>query len=218
MKTMLQFTAVAVIFLSGTMSWASGDAAAGHGEAKKEEVKVAAPPEWMGLQSEIQKLAAEIKAKQDNLTKLFGSGHDAHGGGGGGAHGAADAHASGSGVQEINKEHKALRDLIADYEKKRTILRYRYPEAGAQSDRKYKRIELKSLDQLRSETLVERRLRETSEKIKKVYGHQDEATEKKSTQVKGHQIKDSRQPASETRKNSEEEKIPLLDEQIILKK
>lgn len=200
---------------------ASGDAApaeGGHGEAKKEEVK-AAPPEWMSLQAEIQKLAAEIKGKQDNLIKMFGTGHDAHGAqaSGGGGHGGAEAH-SGNGFQEINKEHKALRDLIVEYEKKRTILRYRYPEAGAQSDRKYKRIELKSLDQFRSETLVERRLRETSEKIKKVYGYQENQTEKKSVKNKGQKGHRDRQPASDTVKNSEEEKIPLLDEQIILKK
>ncbi|MFN8943990.1 MAG: hypothetical protein ACK5WZ_05130 [Pseudobdellovibrionaceae bacterium] len=184
-------------------------------EEKKENPVKEAPPEWMMLQTEIQKLSADIKAKQDQLVSLFSSGH----GNGKTAHGPpakANVAAKKSESQEISKEHKALRDLISEYEKKRTILRYRYPEAGAQTDRKYQRIELKSIDQLKTETLVERRLRQTSEKIKKVYGYEDQPYGKSSKIVKESAAQGGRQPASEN--NPVDEKIPLLDEQIILKK
>lgn len=204
----------------------------GHGE-KNEPPKIS-PPEWMELQTDIQSLAGKIKAKQDNLIRLFSGGGGAAGGGGHGAPPAGGEHGGGGGAApaghgggagggenmqnaaEINKEHKELRDLITEYDKKRTILRYRYPEAGAASDRKYKRIELKSLDELKTETVMEKRLRQTSEKVKKVYNYQDkdkEEAEKKARELREYQ----RSPAS-SKADVLEEKIPFLEEEVILKK
>jgi hypothetical protein len=206
------------------LGFAKEDAHGGEGAAKKEEPK-AAPPEWMALQTDIQGLAAKIKAKQENLVRLFSSGHGpaAHGAAPPAGHApappAAAGHASGGanqGAQEINKEHKELRELISEYEKKRTTLRYRFPEAGALSDRRYKRIELKSIEQYRNETGVEKKLRQASEKVKKVYGYQPEASNVNAA-GKG-STKNDRLPASDAKQPIIYEKIPLLDEPIILKK
>lgn len=212
-----------LVFLTPHLGVASEDAHGGG--AKKEEPKVA-PPEWMELQTDIQGLAAKIKAKQDNLIRLFssshGGGHAAAAGGHGapapaaGGHGAPAGGGANQGAQEINKEHKELRDLIVEYEKKRTTLRYRYPEAGALSDRRYKRIELKSLEQYRNETVVEKKLRQASEKVKRVYGYQEEIASADSAGTNA--VTHGRAPASEANKQMIDEKIPFLDEPIILKK
>lgn len=73
-------------------------------------------------------------------------------------------------IQEIVKEHKEMQKMIEDYDKKRSTLRYRYPERGLKIERIYKKIEAKSLADVEAAVGVDGKLNRNLHRMRSQYG------------------------------------------------
>lgn len=106
----------------------------GHGGGSKEESK--AP--WVEIETKITELNAKIKSKQESILKLIEEKN----------HLPNNSPQLTATVKEIVKEHKELTGLVEEYEKKLTLLKYRFPERNAKARKPYERIEVKSIDEM----------------------------------------------------------------------
>ncbi len=81
-------------------------------------------------------------------------------------------------ASQLATEHKELRVLVDDYEKERNIIRYRFPEMNSDEERKYRRITVKSIEDIESEIGLDKQLDETKKKMRLHYGLFKEAKSK----------------------------------------
>ncbi len=132
------------------------------GEAAKDEGKAAAQmknPEWMEFNNSLQIIRTKIKSKEDIIHKLISEK----------AHIKNSSEASKI-VNQMVKEHKEMQKAIGDYEEKRNLLQYRFPEAGLVKERAYERLEGKSLESIEDQWNLENKIKSSVKNIKEKYG------------------------------------------------
>lgn len=72
-------------------------------------------------------------------------------------------------LQKIADEHKKMKGVVADYNKEKAELKYRYPEEGALIERRYMPLRERSLEQIEREIGLAGELTRTKAKIDKKY-------------------------------------------------
>lgn len=94
----------------------------------------------------------------------------------GGGHGAPaeGKHGAAGAVEEsvfalVQSEYRELQKLVKEYDQKKTVLKYRYPELGKEIDRKYKRIENTTLTEIGAEEGVDVQLETVWKKVQAAY-------------------------------------------------
>lgn len=147
MSTLKNLLLISVIFLSGPVIANDGAQAEPQHEAKEEkseehgkekaESKTALAP-WVEVENKVTELNSKIKSKQRSIQELIESKNKLPGN---------SPHLKEL-VKDLVKEHKELQGLVEEYHKKVALLKYRFPERNAQTDRSYKRLEVKSLDEM----------------------------------------------------------------------
>lgn len=141
-----------------------GDSAgqgAGHGEAAKDDGKHGKDkknPEWMDLSNSLLAVKTKIRMKEELIQKLIEEKSKAK-----------NPDDAAKIVKQMVFEHKELQKTIADYEEKRNLLQYRYPEAGILKERNYERIEGKSLESMEKKWNLEGKIKATVKNIKSKY-------------------------------------------------
>lgn len=148
-----------------------GGEGGGEHEAKAKEGESKAPPEWLALQNDLNTLKAKIKGKQDSIVKLIEE----------------KKHSPDSHLKEIthslSSEYKELEKLNEEYEKKRTVLMFRYPERGKDPDRKYNRMKLKSLEEMEAQAGIDSQLDQNMELMKKQFPKRKQVVEPKAVEA-----------------------------------
>ncbi|MFN8846408.1 MAG: hypothetical protein ACK5V3_12930 [Bdellovibrionales bacterium] len=86
-------------------------------------------------------------------------------------------------IKLLQQEHRDWSSLIQEHNSKLNVLKYRFPERGASFERKYKRFNPRSLDQMEESVGIEKQLHLSREKVKKVYGV-SEQTKKPTSDLK----------------------------------
>ena len=86
-------------------------------------------------------------------------------------------------VDEMVRQHKTLRKVVEDYDKQSAILKFRYPEKGAKANRKYEKIEVKSLEEMETELGTEGRLNRNLNTMRAQYGKRAASTTSTTIQV-----------------------------------
>lgn len=132
------------------------------------EVKTSLP-DWVPVETKIQELHSKIKSKEATVLKLIEDKNQL-------PNKSPKLKAI---VDEIVKEHKELQNLIVDYKKNLNILKYRFPERNAKAERKYDRIEEKSLDEMELAIGIDGKL---NRNLKKMRTQFQSETHKKATQ------------------------------------
>jgi hypothetical protein len=77
-------------------------------------------------------------------------------------------------IKLLQQEHRDWSALIQEHNSKLNVLKYRFPERGASFERKYKRFNPRSLDQMEESVGIEKQLHLSREKVKKIYGVSEE--------------------------------------------
>lgn len=143
-----------------------GAAAGGgeHGEAKTEEGgqgggENAPSVPWAELETRIQTLEAKIQSKKQSLKTLIEE----------------KEHLSEKSphlkkiTQEIGRTDRELRELLDEYEKNLTILKYRFPERHAKGGRKYDRNDTPKVDDLEKAIGLDGKLNKSIKKMRSQY-------------------------------------------------
>lgn len=152
----------------------------------KKEAKIK-PPEWIVLESELQSLTTQIRQKQGNLNRLIQEKRSTE-----------DRQKLAEIIRELNSEQRSLKSIVETYDQQRTLLRYRYPERRATVQRKYEKIEVKAIEDLESQTVLDRRLQSARQKVERTFGlvNSEDSAGTLTEQKKGEQGDASRAPAS----------------------
>ncbi len=119
----------------------------------------AAEESYVAVQGRLNTLASKIKAKEDVIAHLF----------------AQKEHTKNNAeikeiVSTLTLEHRELKALINEYSKERQLIKYRFPELSDASERKYQRIDSKSLDQMEKEMGLNQVLNKAKTRVEKQYG------------------------------------------------
>ncbi|MEZ0392251.1 MAG: hypothetical protein ACAH59_08555 [Pseudobdellovibrionaceae bacterium] len=212
---MLFLKIILSLSLFSATSWANAEAApaedshaapAGEGEGEKKEAgggqaeaKAPALPGWLSIENKIQELYSKINSKKSNITKLLEDKNKL-------SNNTAELKNT---VKEIVKEHKELRALAEDYQKNIAILRYRFPERNADKDRKYQRVEIKSIDEMEQAMSVDGKLNRNLKRMRSQYKMEEkEKTAALATEKPAHDK--SRTPSSEPKGKSIEEAETII--------
>lgn len=147
---------LAAILAAALPAAGSGGGGEGGG-AKKEEAK--ALPEWVEIQSRLQTLRAKIAAKDRAVRDLIKEKEHAK-----------DPRRSHEIVTNMTNEHRELREATEEYDRQLNLLRYRFPEKGLKEQQRYKRVDVKSLDELEKQVGMEARLKQVTGKVQRQYG------------------------------------------------
>jgi hypothetical protein len=117
-------------------------AAQGNSEKKDEEntMPIGGPKKapWLDTELRVQDLYARIKSKKATIGKMLEEKNQLK-------NESTELKAL---ISAIVKEHKDLRQMTEEYRKNLSILQYRFPERNAKVDRKYDRIEIKSIEEM----------------------------------------------------------------------
>lgn len=81
-------------------------------------------------------------------------------------------------IKLLQQEHKDLNALIKEHATQLGVLQYRYPERGVSLQRKYKRFNSKSLEEMEKSIGLEGHLSRSREKVRKVYGVEEPKAKK----------------------------------------
>lgn len=138
-------------------------------EQKKQQIRT---KEWMDLTSKLSGLKSKIEAKEAAVKELIASKNHAHS--------KADAESI---VTNLLIEHKDLKKLTDEYNENSNLLRYRYPDVGITDVRKYKKIQMKSLEDYEKGETLSDKIEKTIEKAKQHYGMKEEKTVKEKKEV-----------------------------------
>lgn len=126
--------------------------------------KVSAQQEVLDLQARILGLKAKITSKKDNLKKLVTA-----------KQGLKDEKKSLEIFNEMKSEYKEMQTAIKDYDEKISLLHYRYPEKGLNKERKYERIELKTLDEMEKEFSLQGKIKKTLARVRQQFPDKKDA-------------------------------------------
>lgn len=115
-------------------------------------------------------------------------------------------------IRQMLTVHKEIKQNAKEYDQQRALIRYRYPEKGANEKRQYERIQVKSLEEMESEINLSSSLSRTFKKVRSQYPSK--------LNDKGNQ-NTSKAGASTTvihKKETPVKSTPSLTDPIILKK
>lgn len=153
-------------------------------EEKKEETTLSesarAVKELMDIEKQVSTLAAKVNAKETAINGLLKQKQIEK-----------DTEKVSEIIKLLQTEHREWSGLVQEYNSQLNVLKYRFPERGAMFDRKYKRFNAKTLDQMEQSAGIEKQLYQGREKVKRIYG-----VDKNSKQFKEDQKKD--RPQSES--------------------
>jgi hypothetical protein len=137
-------------------------------EVKKTDEKSGDLPEWVFIENRLTTLESQIKSKKANIEKLIEEKDHLK---------STDPKVK-TLIKEIISLHKEVSKDIEEYEKQKTILKYRFPEKGAAAKRKYQKIELKSIDEIEAYQGVDGKLTKSVKKMRSQYGASETEEEK----------------------------------------
>ncbi len=138
-------------------------------------------PEWADLMNRIAGTKAKIAAKQEQISKLIEEKNHMS---------KSDPHLR-SIIDELKKEHQELTELNKEYEKQKTRYNYRFPEKGLKEMPQFQSMEIKPLNELEKDKIVDTELNKTLKKMRNTYGDTRE-------KIKAKPKSEKRAPASET--------------------
>jgi hypothetical protein len=182
------------------------------------EMKAQSPPEWIKLETELQSLSAQVRQKQASVDRLIEEKRLAE-----------DPSRVAEVIRKLASEQNSLRVAVENYNQKRTLLKYRYPERKASYQRKYEKIEVNAIEELERRLALSRRILAARKKIQLTYGISFKKDVSKNENIKQSSF---RSPASvqetldSTSLHSGESSLPrkdshfirLIDETPILKR
>jgi hypothetical protein len=179
-----------------------GEAKEGGPEAKKEGAgEFVKKDEFLELNAAIEQLTAKVRSKNESLNKLLEEKNHIK-----------DPVQFKELVQELEKEYLELKELIDTLDKKKDVLRYRFPEKSFV--KKADKTKLQPLEEMGSELVVEKKLNELLKRVEKQY--QGTIRSKESLD------KEEREPASEHPQHEGKHKTEQTPEEfthsLILKK
>lgn len=146
------------LLILGRVGLANEGGEAKEGEKSEKKDPAAALPEWVGLQSRLQGLRAKIAAKDHTVRELIKDIQE------------GDPKKSHESAGELKKEHRELREMIEDYNRQLSVLKYRFPEKGLKEEERYKRIDSASLEEMEKQVGMEGRLKAVTSKVRRQYG------------------------------------------------
>ena len=117
-------------------------------------------PAWVEIENKIAELSAKIKTKSGNLQGLIKQKQSLEN----------DTPQVKELLKEIAKEHKELEITINEYERQKNVLKYRFPERGSQADRRYKKVESASLQELERVVGIDGKLNRNLDTMKTHFG------------------------------------------------
>ncbi len=126
--------------------------------------------EIMELEKQVSALAAKINVKEASVNQLIAQKQTE-----------TDSAKVAEIIKLLQQEHRELQGLIKDHAAQLGVLKYRYPERGVAVQRKYKRFDSKSLEEMEKTIGLEGHLRQAREKVKKVYGEETSSARKPAT-------------------------------------
>ena len=129
--------------------------------------KASAQQEVLDLQARLQGLKTKISAKKENLKKLIIE-----------KQGMKDEKKSLEIFKEMKSEYKEMETSIKDYGEKLALLHYRYPEKGLIKERKYERIEIKSLDEMENEFSLQGKIKKSMARVRQQFPQKTGALKK----------------------------------------
>jgi hypothetical protein len=135
----------------------------GGGEGHAEPKKVEAAPGWIEIEAQISSLEAKLQAKTRAIEGLIEEKNHLR------VNDPQLAHV----VTEIGKEDRERRKIAEDLEKHKTILHFRFPERGAAKNRKYEKVDIKSVDEIESSMSVDGRLNRSLKRMRGQYGSEE---------------------------------------------
>ena len=112
------------------------------------------PPEWIEVQGRLQSLKARLITKETSVKELIR---------------ASQVSGKKETFDQLKQEYAELRTMADEYEKLRHQLRFRYPEKGLATDRRYQRIEVKSLNEMETQVGMESKLQSNLEKVRRQF-------------------------------------------------
>jgi hypothetical protein len=139
----------------------------------KETIKVEAPPGWIEIEAQISSLEAKFQAKTRAIEGLIEEKN----------HLKPNDPQLARVVSEIGKEDRERRKIAVDLEKQRTILHFRFPERGAAKNRKYEKVDIKSVNEIESSMGVDGRLNRSIQRMRSQYGSEESKKPKTSSPV-----------------------------------
>ncbi len=150
------FCLIMIHFFSAA-SWSSDDG--GHKTAEPAVPKKRTSEEsYAAVSGKVAALEAKIRSAEQEIQKLVG------------------IKAKTSNPQQVNETiksmlvlHGELKKNIEEYEKQRSLLRYRYPEKAMSEGREYERLELKSLEEMEGAAGLSVAVRKTLQKVRLQY-------------------------------------------------
>ena len=119
--------------------------------------------ELMETEKQVSALTAKVNAKQTAIDTLIKQKQNEK-----------DPEKVAEIIKLLQQEHREWTGLIQEHNAKLNVLKYRFPERGSTFERKYKRFNPRSLDQMEESVGIEKQLHHSREKVKKVYGISDE--------------------------------------------
>ncbi|HWU45098.1 MAG TPA: hypothetical protein VN132_16710 [Bdellovibrio sp.] len=171
----LTASAVAMVMTSSMARANEGKEEKKEGEAPKEEKKEVKSTEesYSVVLARVQTLEAKVHSGQEEIEKLIEE---------------KQATKDPAKVSEIIKQmvslHKDLQKNAKDYDQQRALLKYRYPEKGLSDKREYERIDIKSIEDMESQTSLATSVKHTLKKVRMQYDTPEEAKARNENPVK----------------------------------
>lgn len=130
------------------------------GEKKEGEKKEGeGRPAWMEIEAKIQELAAKVKSKNENIEKMIEEKN----------HFPEHSSELKNLIKEIVKEHVEMEKLSQEYDKQVSILKYRFPERNAKKDRKYEKLQIKSVEEIEKAVGIDAKLMKAMRRARSQY-------------------------------------------------
>lgn len=133
-------------------------AEAGKAAGPIKDEKATAQQEVLDLQARLMGLKTKISAKKEILKRLVSE-----------KQGLKDDKKSLEIFNEMKSEYKEMQTAIKDYDEQIALLNYRYPEKGLIKERKYQRIEIKSLDEMEKEFSLQGKIKKTLARVRQQF-------------------------------------------------
>ncbi|AHZ85906.1 hypothetical protein Bb109J_c0247 [Bdellovibrio bacteriovorus] len=178
------------ILLSASVALASGGEEGGKPADAKDAPKEVKPREesYGVVQARVAALEAKIRAGETEIQKLILEKQHTK-----------DPAKVNEILQHMMTLHKDLAKNLKDYDKERTLLKYRYPEKGLADKREYERIDLKSIEEMENQMSLGSSVKRTLKKVRTQYEAPEDVKKVEASEAAdGHKKSVPQAPASLT--------------------
>jgi hypothetical protein len=135
---------------------------------KKEGVSEADSMPWLAIEAKIQELAAKIESKKESINKMLEEKEKLK----------DNSSELKDKIKDIIAEHKALEKMADEYSSQINLLKYRYPERHAKRDRKYDRVDVKSIEDMEQALGIDGKLNRNMSRMRTAYDAQPPTKDK----------------------------------------